>query len=165
MSEELRLKDKKLGGYGVEIETDCFTLGQKRKNNVGSLRQNKCYVQFLGERGGDIIMEVFPNPRGGSERLSQISPLLDAHVEDGSFFIADSSRAFKAWHDDHPEKDLWHLVIVHARANEEGFTWYCYLDEKDGVQSEYFDEEEDHRLIEVKYSCCNLIKKHCLWRI
>ena len=74
MHEAIRLDGKKLGGYGQEVEHDVFTLGQKRKNNTGRHTLNKAYVQYLRERNGEVIMDVFPHP-GGSERLQQISPM------------------------------------------------------------------------------------------
>lgn len=145
----MRLEGKKLGGYGAELEHDVFTLGQKRKNNTGRRTLNKCYVQYLRERKGEVIMDVFPHPKGGSERLQQIGPMLDNHVAEGSMFIADSSRATKAWHLDNPHLNLWHLVICHARSNETGFTWYAVLDETDDLDPQYFTENEDCRVIEV----------------
>ena len=149
MKEKMRLDSRKLGGYGKECETDVFSLGQKRKNNTGAYKTNKCYVQYIRERGGDIIMKVFPNPKGGSERLSQVGPLLTKFIAEGTFLFADSCRALKAWHQDHPELNLWHFVICHARANEDGFTWYCMLTEEDGVSPEYFTENEDCRIVQV----------------
>ena len=62
-AEYLRWKNKKIGGKFVDVENDVFQLGKKRKGGSGQYSVNKCYVQALGERGGDIILEVFPNPR------------------------------------------------------------------------------------------------------
>jgi hypothetical protein len=127
-----KFKNARLGGLRKEIETDVFELGKKPKNGLGMKFINKAYVQYLCERGGDVIMEPFPNPTGGSEALRQIGPLLTDKVAPQSILHSDSARAVKAWVDDHPDKDLIHVCVNHAQSKHFGFVWHLYVDENDG---------------------------------
>ena len=81
-SEEQRFENKKIGGTGVEVETDIFVLSSKRKNKQGRVKLNRGYIQFLGERGGEIFLDIFQNPRGGAERMFHVSPVFDEFLED-----------------------------------------------------------------------------------
>ena len=56
-----------------EIEIYVFKLGAKRKNNTGALCFNKFYVQYVGERNGDIVLEAFPNTNGESESMPKMN--------------------------------------------------------------------------------------------
>jgi hypothetical protein len=123
---------KQLGGTRVELETDIFVLGQVPKGGLGFKNLNKCYVQFLGEKGGDLILEPYPNPAGGSEALTQIQDLLNEFVAPESIFHSDSARAVKAWVFDHPELNLWHIIVTHSLAKFYGFNWKLFVNEEDG---------------------------------
>jgi len=135
--QEKKFKNSLFGGFGKEIETDVFELGKKPKNGLGMKMINKAYVQYLCERDGDVIMEPFPNPTGGSEALLQIGSLLTDKVAPGSILHSDSARAVKAWVDDHPEKNLIHVCVNHAHAKFYGFVWLLYVDEEDGAHFEH----------------------------
>lgn len=124
------------------METDCFQLGKKPKGGLGAKTLNKCYVQALAQRGGDLILEVFPNPRGGPEALRQIGPLLTKHVQKYSTFHSDAIRAAKAWIADNPDLELLHIIVNHSEAKEYGFTWYLFCDEDDGYGFEHLTNGE-----------------------
>ena len=114
VAEEARMKTKTFGGDYKEIETDVFSLGQTSKNGLGFQTLNKAYVQYLTERGGPVLLETFPNPTGGSERLSQIEKVLNENIAEESILLSDGARAVKAWVSDHPDLSLVHCVVKHA---------------------------------------------------
>lgn len=140
--QENKFKNVLLGGLRIEVETDVFELGKKSKNGLGMKMVNKAYVQYLCERNGDVIMEPFPNPTGGSEALLQIGPLLTKKIAPHSILHSDSARAVKAWVNDHPEKDLIHVCVNHAQSKFFGFTWLLYVDEEDGPHFSHLTIEE-----------------------
>jgi hypothetical protein len=90
-AEAKRLESYEFGATGLICEADAFVLGYSRKGGAGKLSVNKCYVQFLGERKGEILLEVFPQPRGGSERLSNIRHILD-RISDNAELATDKAR-------------------------------------------------------------------------
>ena len=146
--EHKRWENKKIGGPGVEIETDVFQLGKKPKNGQGERRLNKCYIQAIAERGGDVLFEVFPNPSGGPEALFQISGPLDRHLLPFTIIISDGVRALEAYCGDRRDKDFVHCIINHSEVNEHGFTWILYVDSDDGVGFEGLVDGK-YRLIRV----------------
>ena len=162
-SEQKRLGLTKLGGIGEIVEADAFEIKRLRKNGLGAYYTNKCYVQFVGQRNGDIVMEVFPNPTGGPERLSHVTPVLDCHLADGSILMTDSATAYSGYVLDHPEKNLIHCQIKHAEAKLHGFTWMLYLDEEDGDQ--FVSAGADYTILEVSTEkadgYASVLKKFC----
>ena len=159
-SEQHRLSSTKLGGI---VEADAFEIKRLRKSGLGAYYTNKCYVQFLGERNGDIVLEVFPNPSGGPERLIHVAPVLDSHLDDGSILMTDSATAYSGYVLDHPEKNLMHCQIKHAEAKLHGFTWMLYLDEEDGDQ--FVSAGADYTILEVSTEkadgYASMLKKFC----
>ena len=130
------------------METDIIQLGKEQKGGKGLASLNKAYLQYVGRRNGKIIVELFANPKGGSERMSQIKPLLDLHIIDGTILLTDGCRGGKAYIMDNPHKNILHLIVNHSKASSDGFTWYCYVDEDDGKYFEHLTDGE-YRLIEV----------------
>lgn len=145
-SEERRLENVKFGGVGIEVETDAFEVRAKQKSGAGRISPTKCYVQYLGERGGDILLHVFANPQNGPERLEHVRPILDQHLADGSILLTDSARCYDSYVMDRPAKQLMHCKINHAEKKDHGFVWLLWVDEKDGAEFTNFDGE---RIIQV----------------
>jgi len=143
-----KFENKQLGGVGVEIETDIFILGESPKNGLGFKSLNKAYIQFLGERHGDVLVEPYPNPKGGSEALTQIQTMLDEYVAPKSILHSDSARAVKAWVMENPNLDLFHVIVTHSQAKYFGFTWLLYVDEDDGhIYSSLKKSRGEYRII------------------
>ena len=140
-SENKKFETKKLGGPGRSVESDVFQLGKKTKNGLGFKLLNKAAIHFVGERGGDICMEPYPNPRGGSEALHQISTLLDKLIAPKTQFHSDNARGQKAWVADREDLDLYHFIVNHSESKDHGFTWICWIDEEDGEIFDTFDGE------------------------
>ena len=113
-AEDARMKNKTFGRKYKEVETDVFSLGQTSKNGLGFQTLNKAYVQQVTEPGGPVLLETFPNPIGGSERLSQIEKVLDENIKEESILLSDGPRAVKAWVSDQPDLNLVHCVVKHA---------------------------------------------------
>ena len=147
-SEFKRWKNKKIGGKGVEVETDVFTLGGKPKNGSGERRLNKCYIQALCERGGDVLFQIFPNPKGGPEALFQISQALDDHLLPYTILCSDAVRSLKCYCADRLDKNYMHCIVNHSQVSEHGFTWLLYVDHKDGEEFEDLVNGEC-RIVEV----------------
>lgn len=145
--EKSSFENETLGGLGVEVETDIIILGHEQKGGLGFFSLNKCYLQYVGEREGRILLELFANPRGGSERMTQIKPLLD-NIESGSILLSDGSRGVKCWVLDNPAKNILHLAVNHCKSSTDGFTWYVYLDADDGHGFESLTNGE-YRCVEV----------------
>ena len=139
-SEEKRFETILLGGRGAEVEADASKLGRSRKSGVGRLGYNKAYVQFVGERGGDVFLDVFAHPEGGVERLSHVKEVLDGKLGTGSILHTDRARAYSAYVRDNPDLELYHCRVNHSAAEEEGFTWNLYMDAEDGPE---FEETPD----------------------
>jgi len=137
-----KFEAKQLGGRRIELETDIFVLGHKPKGGLGFKNLNKAYIQFLGERHGDLIMEPYPNPTGGGEALTQIQELLNQFVAPESILHSDSARAVKAWVLDHPELHLWHIIVTHSLAKFYGFTWKLFVNEDDGYIFDHLKKSE-----------------------
>ena len=70
--EETRFRRIALGGVGKEIEVAAGKLGRDRKNVVGRLANEKAYMQFPGERGGNGMMDALARPHVGFERLPHL---------------------------------------------------------------------------------------------
>lgn len=139
-NEHCRFKDLKLGGVGVELETDAFTLGKKSKNGLGQKFKNKCGVHYLCERDGLILLEVFPKPNGGSESSEQMKIILEGNIEPSSILHSDTVRGLSAYISDHPELDIVHIRVNHSEAKHSGFTWYLWLDSDDGNGFEHLTD-------------------------
>ena len=146
-AEAKRLKQVTLGGVGKEVEADAAKLGRDRKNAVGHLSYNKGYVQFLGERGGDVIIDVFANPGGGVEKLSQVKAVLDGNLAKGTVLHTDRARAYVAYAMDNPQLDLVHCRVNHSEAEKEGFVWKLFMDREDGP--EFADNEDGETILTV----------------
>ena len=131
-SEQKRFESILFGGEGVEVETDAGKLGGNRKSGVGRYSRNKAYVQFLGERGGEVYLHVFAHPEGGVERLSHVKAVLDGKLGTGTILHTDRARAYSAYVVDNPHLKLSHCRVNHSAADKEGFSWNLYVDEKDG---------------------------------
>ena len=131
-TEEKRFQSILLGGPGKEVETDAGKLGRNQKNGIGHRSHNKAYVQFLGERGGEVLFHVFAHPEGGVERLSHVKEVLDGKLGTGTLLHTDRARAYLAYVMDNPGLKLYHCRVNHSEADKEGFSWNLYMDADDG---------------------------------
>ena len=143
--EEQRLMSEKIGGPWKFVESDAFSNGRKNKNGVGWLSFNKCYIQYVGERGGDIVMECYANPLGGPERIHQISDPFEKYLAPGSFLLTDAAFCYEAWVRDHPEMQITHAKVNHSQAKHYGFVWQLWLDHEDDLGISF----GDHKIVDV----------------
>ena len=146
-AEAKRLKQVTLGGVGKEAQAAAAKLGRDRTNSVGHLSYNKGYVQFLGERGGDVIIDVFANPGGGVERLPRVKGVLDRNLAVGAILHTDRARAYVAYVRDNPQLDLTHCRVNHSEAEKEGCVWKLFMDWEDG--QEFADDEDEETILTV----------------
>ena len=117
-------------------------LGNLNKHGLGFRNLNKSYVQYFCQRDGPVILEPYPNPKGGAEALYQIKDLLDDKVAPYSNFHSDKSRGVRAWVSDNSDLNLVHVIVNHALAKFYGFTWNLYVDEIDGYGFEHLKINE-----------------------
>ena len=75
------------------VETDDGKSGRIRKSGRGRHIRNVAYVQFLGERGGEVFLDVFARPEGGIERLPFVREILGGRLGTGSVLHTDRARA------------------------------------------------------------------------
>ena len=109
-SEAKRFETLLLGGRGAEVEADACKLGRNRKSGIGRWGYNKAYVQFLGQRGGDVFLDVFAHPEGGVERLSHVEEVLDGKLGAGSILPTDRARAYSGYVKGNPGSQLYHCL-------------------------------------------------------
>merc|ERR1711964_757863 len=82
--------------------------------------------------------------------------LLTSLLEDESILLSDGSRGVKCYVLDNPHKNIFHCWINHSAACTEGFTWYVFIDEEDGIGFEELKTSEGKfRTVEVSTQCAD----------